>query len=361
MALPIPQDIAQISAEWIDEVLRSSGTLATERVSAIDVRPIGQGVGFLSCVGVMAIRYEPAEATGPASVVVKLEPAAGSFRDTERETQAFTREVDFYRDVAAGIDVRVPKIYYSAAGPDGNVLVMEDLSHLRSGDQVRGLRHHEVIATVEQIGRLHAAFWNSDQLESFAWLPDHDQMWREGYEEHWPGFVQEFDVRLGDKGLALGEGVLRNLEWLKQRIAERPSVMIHGDLRADNLMLGEPASGDAVVILDWQLVTRSMAAIDPTRLLGGSEPASQRNGHHLEVFTAWHESLLRAGVRGYDFEEALDDFRLGALYNLMVPVKAFGFLTGNTSQRVGRLFDAQVDRMYTSAIELEAGSLLPRG
>jgi hypothetical protein len=361
MSLPIPQSVAEISAAWIEEVLRASGALADGRVAGVEVRPIGEGVGFLSCVAVVGIRYEPAEAKGPATVVVKLEPAAGSFRDTERETQAFTREVDFYRDIAGGVDVRVPRVYYAVAGPEGSALVMEDLSHLESGDQVRGLRHREVIATVEQIGRLHAAYWNDDRLHTFDWLPDHDQMWREGYEEHWPGFVQEFEVRLGDEGRALGERVLHDLEWLTERIAERPSVMIHGDLRADNLMFGDPASGDAVVILDWQLVTRSMAAIDPTRLLGGSEPAAQRRGHHLEVFTAWHESLLRGGVRGYEFEEALDDFRLGALYNLMIPVKAYGFLGGNTSQRVGRLFDAQVDRIYTSAMELEAGQLLPRG
>ena len=30
-----------------------------------------------------------------------------------------------------------------------------------------------------------------------------------------------------------------NLDWIKQRIAERPSTLIHADLRADNLLFGE--------------------------------------------------------------------------------------------------------------------------
>jgi hypothetical protein len=79
------------------------------------------------------------------------------------------------------------------------------------------------------------------------------------------------------------------------------------------------------------------------------------------VFTAWHESLLEHGVQGYEFDEALDDFRLGALYNLLVPVLAYGFCADTTSVRTARLLDAVVDRIYVSASELEAGTLLPNG
>jgi len=219
--------------------------------------------------------------------------------------------------------------------------------------------HHEVIATVREIGRVHAAYWNNERLSGLAWLPDHDPFWFEGYEERWPEFAREYEVRMGPEGMALGEGMLKNLKWLAERLVGRPSALVHADLRADNLLFGEPHTRDAVVIVDWQLATRSMAAIDPTRLLGGSEPASQRNGHHLEVFTAWHEALLEHGVTGYEFDEALDDFRLGALYNLLVPVLAYGFTEGTTSVRTGRLVDAQVERMYVSASELDAGSLLP--
>jgi len=52
------------------------------------------------------------------------------------------------------------------------------------------------------------------------------------------------------------------------------------------------------------------------------------------------------------------DFRLGALYNLMVPVKAHGLMVDNTGLRGWRLLDAIVERVYVSALELDAGSLL---
>lgn len=359
MSPATPQTIGEISPAWIEEVLRSARVIGAERVKSIETRPIGAGQGFLSSMAVVSITYDEAVTQGPASVVVKLEPAAGTFRDTERETKAFAREVNFYRAVAPQLDVRVPRVFYTVADEAGMALVMEDLSRLRAGDQLRGMQHAEVVATVREIARVHAGYWNNERLSALEWLPDHDQLWREGYEEHWPGFVREFDVRLGREAIALGERVLQNLDWIKERIAERPSTLVHSDLRADNLMFGNAESRDSVVLLDWQLVTRSMAAIDPTRLLGGSEPAAQRDGHHLEVFTAWHEALLEHGVTGYEFEEALADFRLGALYNLMVPVKANWFLSHNISVRAGRLLDAQVERMFVSALELAAGELLP--
>ena len=366
MPLATPQNVNEISAAWIEEVLRSAGAIAAQRVVGVGLRPIGESQGFLSCMAAVDLTYEgDATAAGqpqpPASVVVKLEPAAGIFRDTERTNKAFEREALFYRDVAGHVEVRVPRVYFAHSGSDGSALVMEDLTRLNCGDQVRGMRHEEVIATARQIGRVHAAFWNNERLSGLSWLPDHDSFWFVGYEEHWEGFAKEYEVRLGDDGLALGEGVLKHLDWLKAQIAERPSSLIHADLRADNLLFGQPHSDDAVVIVDWQLATRSMAGIDPTRLLGGSEPASQRNGHHLEVFTAWHEALLEHGVVGYEYEEALADFRLGALYNLLVPVLAYGYTAGTTSVRTARLVDAQVDRMYVSASELEAGKLLPQG
>lgn len=354
-----PQTVDEISATWIDEVLHAAGVITSQRVVSVSLRPIGENQGFLSSVAAVDLTYDDATMGGPAAVVVKLEPAKGVFRDTERENRAFERESWFYRDVAGRVDVRVPQVYHTHSGSDGSVLVMEDLTPLRCGDQVRGMLHHEVIATVRQIGRVHAAFWDNDRLDSLGWLPDHDPLWFAGYEDHWPGFVREYEVRLGREGLALGEGVLHHLKWLAERLIERPSSLVHADLRADNIMFGDPQSDDAVVILDWQLATRSLAANDPTRLLGGSEPASQRSGHHLEVFTAWHETLISRGVKGYEFEDAMEDFRLGALFNLLVPVMAHGLTEGTTSIRTARLVDAQVDRLYVSAIELDAGSLLP--
>ena len=205
MPVATPQSVAEISAAWLEEVLRAAGAIAGEHVAAVSLRPIGESQGFLSSMAAVDLTYEGAAAAGsatgpPASVVVKLEPAAGVFRDAERDYNAFEREAMFYRNVAGQVDVRVPRVFHAHAGEDGSVLVMEDLSRLRAGDQVRGMQHEEVIATVRQIGRVHAAFWNNERLSALGWLPDHDAFWYAGYEERWSGFAQEYGVRLGAKG-----------------------------------------------------------------------------------------------------------------------------------------------------------------
>jgi hypothetical protein len=359
MGFPVPNSVAEISAPWLEDALRTADGLVDERIAHIEVRPIGAGVGFLSSVAAVNLTYERPCPGAPASVVVKLEPVAGVFRDAERQSGAFEREVRFYRDVSRHAGARVPQCYFALSSTEGSVLVLEDLTHLQCGDQVRGMRHSEVVATVRQIGRLHANYWNNERLNALDWLPDHDQFWREGYEDNWSDFAREYEVRIGSEGLALGERVLHHFDWLKQQVADRPSVLIHSDLRADNVILGAQGTQDASVILDWQLITKSMAAIDPTRLFGGSEPASQRKGHHLEVFAAWHETLLSAGVSNYEFDEALTDFKLGALYNLLVPVKAHGFSSSFTDARAYQLLDAATERIFVSAIELDAQSMLP--
>ena len=60
-----------------------------------------------------------------------------------------------------------------------------------------------------------------------------------------------------------------------------------------------------------------------------------------------------AGVSNYEFDEALTDFKLGALYNLLVPVKAHGFSSSFTDARAYQLLDAATERIFVSAIELD--------
>jgi hypothetical protein len=344
----------------MDEVLRAGGALTESPVVRVERRVIGTEKGFLSVGVVASLYYDGGAAAAPTSVFVKLEPAAGSHRDVERDIGAFEREIRFYREVRDRVSMRLPRIFHTAVTPEGRVLVMEDLSRLESGDQVRGLHHEQVLATVREIAKLHAAYWNNDALHALAWVPDHEPFWEEGYAEHWPGFARAYELRIGREALRVGEGVMRHLPWIEERIAERPPALIHADLRGDNVLFGTPHTDEAAVILDWQLATKSLAAIDPTRLLSDSEPAAERKGHQLEVLAAWHEALLMAGVTGYEFEEALQDFRLGVLYSLLVPVKAFAFVGDDPGgAREGRLMDAIAERVFASALELDAGSILP--
>jgi aminoglycoside phosphotransferase (APT) family kinase protein len=358
---PVPGHVEEIDAPWVEHVLDAAGMLGEARVAGVARRVIGAEKGFLSATVRVELAYagEPPPGT-PRSLVVKIEPPAGTFRDAERRVDAFSREVRFYRELASLLPIRLPRVYFAAAREDGSALVMEDLTGLDGADQLHGLAHRQVVATVRTAARLHAAFWDSAALRALDWMPERDHFFDDGFADHWPSFARTYELRIGRDGLRLGESIVARLAWLEERIAARPMSVIHGDLRADNLLFAPRPDGAApdVVLLDWQLATRSLAAIDVARVMGGSEPAAERRGHQLEVFAAWHEALLEAGVRGYAFEEALDDFRLAALYCLVIPVKGLYLAGAEPGARTARLIDAMAERFYASALELDAGRLL---
>jgi aminoglycoside phosphotransferase (APT) family kinase protein len=354
----IPARVDDIDGPWLEAALAAGGTACDAPVTRVERRVIGAEKGFLSATARIAIEYARPDA-GPASLVVKIEPSDPTFRDAGRRCGAFAREVRFYDEMARSLPLRLPHVYFATARDDGSALVMEDLTALECADQVHGLSHHQVLATVRHIARLHAAYWDNDALRALGWMPEHDHFFDQGFAQHWPAFARTYELRIGREALRLGERVVARLPWLEERIASRPATVIHGDLRADNLLFardGDP--GNEPVLLDWQLANRSLAAIDVARLLGGSEPAAERRGHQLEVCVAWHEALVAAGVSGYSREAALDDFRLAALYCLVIPVRGLYLVGDAPGARTARLIDAMAERFYASALELDAGALL---
>ncbi|MBY0274364.1 ecdysteroid 22-kinase family protein [Candidatus Binatia bacterium] len=357
-ASAMPASIEHVDERWIAAILAEAAVLGDARVRRIARRVIGAEKGFLSVTARVAIDYDGPAGDAPRSVVVKIEPPAGQFLDAARRFDAFAREIRFYRELGPGSTLRLPRVLFAHAGDDGSVLVMEDLTDLDAADQLHGMRHEQVVATVRAIARLHAAHWTEDGLPPIDWMPAHDHFFDDGFIEHWPRFVAAYDLRIGREAVRLGERVCARKTWIEERIAARPGTAIHGDLRADNLLFTPGAPDAEPVILDWQLATRTLAAIDIARVMGGSEPAAERAGHQVEVCAAWHEALVENGVRGYPLEAALDDFRLATLYCLFIPVKGLYLVGPDAGTRTARLLDVMAERFYASALEVDAGRLL---
>src|SRR5215470_2297664 len=185
----VPQAVEEITPEWVGEALRAGGAADLPAVTAVRTRVIGAERGFLSLTVRVEIDYASAPAGGaPASFVAKLEPMAGNFRDAERRSGAFDREVRFYREVAGRVPVRLPRIYYADCSDDGKVLFMEDLCAYRALDQVHGMRHEQVLHTAREVAKLHAAFARPGALDDLDWLPLHDHFFDEPFIENWPAF-----------------------------------------------------------------------------------------------------------------------------------------------------------------------------
>ena len=342
--LPVPLTVDEITAEWLCEALSHDPNARCPQIVAMEKTVIGDEKGFLSQVVRAAVTYETATEGLPASFIVKIEPQKEAFREAAHNRNSFVREIRFYTELAPALSINVPDIFFAAIGPEASVLVMQDLGHLMAYDQVSGIEHDRVVATARSIAGVHAAYWNHDGLDRMDWVPDHEHFHSDGFEQHWPAFADAYRLRIGKEGMQLGQRVAENLSLISDMIAARPTTLIHGDLRSDNILFGERGSPGEVMIIDWQGANRSMAAIDVARLLGGSEPVAERRGRQMEVFEAWYRSLLDAGVINYDHDQALHDFRLGVLYCLFIPVKIFHLTGGEPSGRTARFLDTISER-----------------
>lgn len=357
MELSVPEKIEEISPEWLTTMLKTHGHLQDAVITDTKMSRLGENMGFLSCVARFELTYNKAEADAPKSVVVKIRPQDEKLLEMGDELNAFEREIRFYQEVAPKVDVRLPKFYgTSGTGPEYSV-VLEDLSFCRPGDQVKGMPHDMVAKTAKLMAGIQAQFWNNEALEALDWMPDTNHT-ESKFTSEWDSFVKHFGHLVDGKGLALGEKLFPNVDWVINEIACRPKTITHGDLREDNLLFGPEGTKDEVIIVDWQLATRSMGVFDVTRLMAGSETPDERRGHEIEILRVWHNTLLDEGI-DYYWEEALYDLRLAILKCICIPVRFHRAFIGKQSGRSKQLTEAIIRRHFVSAIDLQAEVALP--
>jgi len=354
---PHPRHVNDISPEWLTAALQEGGTLSDATVIGVETKVIGEGVGFLSSVGRIQCRYDRTEPHAPASVVVKIEPEMETFRKIGEDFHAFEREIRFYREVASQVPIRFPRIYFTLMEPPDYAIVMEDLSFCTPGDQLMGMHTDQVIAAARMMAHIQARFWNNEAAESLSWMP-RTNAFGDGFRESWPSFVAYARERISPEAMKIGERVGQAVDWLESEMRGAPATVVHGDLREDNLLFGPPDTEEAVFIVDWQIATRSMGAFDVARLLGGSEPPAERSGHQFEVLRCWYDTLIDNGVKDYSWDDAVRHFRIGALAILEIPIR-FHEAAVSQGGRGIELIDVITRRMFASALEVDAPSVLP--
>lgn len=352
---PIHPD--EITPEWVTHALKNNGYLENSFIKKIDKKILGEAKGLLSSVVRVGIEYDRKEENAPSSVVVKIEPEEGDFINFNNEFRAFQREIKFYREVAPNIPIRLPKFYYAVDEPPAYSLVLEDLSNYSAGDQVVGMHKQQVQSVVKQIAKVHSAYWNNEALSELGWMPKTNGV-SLNFAENWPSFVKNYGFCLDDRAIKLGDKLSGSIDWKNSEIEKRPQTIVHSDLREDNIMFGPLGSEDATIILDWQLAIRSVGAMDIARLIGGSEIPKERKGHQFEILKIWYDTLLKEGVNNYTWDDAVYDFRLGALSYLCYPVH-FHKSGLNAKGRLKELVNVIYRRSFSSAVDIDAGSILP--
>ena len=301
----------------------------------------------------------------PSSLILKIDSDDPRSREVALKLNCFRREVGFYRLFAPQLSSLVPLSYATGNGSsdEGRWLLMEDLSAMKVGNQVRGVSADACSQVLEVIGQIHARFWNSSALNGHDWLPDH-QVWFQGSTDTLSSFhrnfLDDYELRVESEALKAIALVIEHSEAIDSAMANRPATLVHGDLRVENVLFGRDASQRDVVLLDWGTPTRSMAALDFAYLIGGGVPMPARRGRLHELCTCWHQSLRSHGVKDYAFADAWADVQLAALRSLSSVLHLHNWqLDPNISSRAILLNDEWIERSCSLVVELEALEMLP--
>jgi hypothetical protein len=261
------------------------------------------GTGEPGCRGRLAQSGRAASAHG--TVFVKWPAAAGPVRRLARLTNAYEREVRFYRELSGDCPIRLPAVH--AARYDPFLLVLEDLTPARPGDTLRGS-----VADVRNILRavacLHAAWAGSARLAAAEWLLAADSTPVRRQMRFDLGRITRAPSRAGPAG-----AVLPVLAWLSDALIESAdgagfATLLHGDLHADQVLF--PQEGDCVII-DWQYAQRGPVGVDLARLLTLSLAPNVRRRHEPELLETYRTALAGYGAPALDRETLLADYRRG--------------------------------------------------
>lgn len=305
--------------------------LGPVKIDTVALAPLADAPSYNGTFTLAALVASSGPADMPVSVVVKMVPETPAILDLGRQLQIYRREASFYEHIAPAAGIHVARCFGTQVDSETGdaAIILEDLTHLRTGNQVTGFSLEDAHLAVIQYARLHARWWNNDTLGHHDWLP----IWNDpaavayvgaAFDQVWQHAREAFAGLLGPRGQALGDGLLRMLPALMDHAGTGPVTLLHGDARHDNLMFAD--DGSAPWVVDWQFAGRGRGMVDIAYYLcqGGDSDLVAREEEGL--VRAYHDALVANGVSGYDFETCWEDYRRFALYTIVYPVFAAGLM-----------------------------------
>jgi hypothetical protein len=356
----IPAHVSDITADWLNDVLAGQAGA----IASFTLERLGEGVGILGELARLHLVYEPGH-DGPTTLIAKCQSPAPENQFLGRAMGFYLREVNFYREVAGSLSIRVPHAYHADSGPDGVpfVLLLEEIVGARTPDQLSGISADEAARILAVCAELHAAFWDSPKLHQMSWLPPMDNALYQGGQAmaaaRWPGFEQRFGERIGDDMLAVVKAACDHYVDMLHHVAARDHLTFtHTDCRAENYLFGGSAGDDAVTMIDFQLSTRHFGPWDVANLLAGSMSPETRRGVEADLIARYHADLVERGVAGYTLERCWDDYRMSLLQMCTASVIVSDLQGGN--ERGDELLENLFLRPIIAATDHRVGELLAR-
>lgn len=343
----LPASQEDLTPEWLTAVLRAGGFLGEGRVVACEGEALGAGEGFVGQIVRLRLSFDRPSPEAPASVIAKLPIRLAKNRQAGEAIGAYEREINFYTELSDRVPIPKPACYYAAMDPNpfagrerGSirlferlprwlirilvpfgmwvaarsrrryVLLLEDMAPRRLGNQVAGCSRGEAEAALRHIAKVHAAFWEHDDLERVTWLLPANSLSRYVevlYRRSHAAFATGFGAGLSPEFAAFVESLARDGESIMRRLGDPPATLLHGDFRLDNLFFEGEGRDARVTAFDWQTACQGPAALDVAYFISGNLTPEVAQASERGLLEDYYETLVAEGVTGYELEDLVRD------------------------------------------------------
>lgn len=350
---PVPTSCAEITPEWL------SAALATPEdplsISTVSAEPIGVGIGIMSLLFRLTPTYE--SGNGPRSLVAKIAPPYEQVRMIAAGYRFYQTEVAMYTKLSTELGLRPPALYYATHDPasDEFVILMEDLGHLRTSDQLEGCHIDDARSIIRQLALHHAHWWNDPRLNEpyiadFS-QPPYPQFNGVGGEQSWPIIEERFGHLIPERIRALASRWTEVGPPILEDIANHPLTLCHGDVRLDNVFFHDDDEA-TVSIVDWAIASAANGTNDLGYFMSQSLTVADRRAYEAELTRLYYDTLIENGVEDYSFDDFWLLYRRAILFCLCYPLQAGAVELVN--DRAVALATSMLERSMSAILDLDA-------
>lgn len=358
-SIGIPRSPTELTAQWLTDALRAGGAIRESSVASIEQEIVGAGSGFIGQLARVKLTYDRAEGGAPSTLIAKFPAIDPGGKQIGMLFRFYERESRFYSEIADKISIRVPRCYYNGIDLDAGefILLLEDMAPAVVGDHLESCVIEHARLVIGEIGKFHAEWWQSPQLDALAWMPlidDPVQLSAEqAYQAALPSFVERFRDYVPAEMLPIAERFSSRVSAQLHKMASRPRTIVHGDFRLDNMFFGGPQGGAPLAIIDWQISTRGLGTFDVGYFMSGNLDVDVRRQHEQEFLHLYHDALRAGGVKDYSFDELMEDYRASVMFCLVYNVIGAGDLDPANDRGLA-MWRAWIDRTAAAILDLNA-------
>ncbi|MET0986348.1 MAG: phosphotransferase [Steroidobacteraceae bacterium] len=310
-----PNSLEELNATWLTEVL-SAGFPGTEVTHAV----IGSVIRGTATKARVMLDYNDAGHAHGLPTTLWFKGGLEAHSVAEHMVSVYAAEARFYRDLAPKLNLTLPRCYFVHVDPKTgrSVILLEDMlaRNARFGYATRPATPKLAASVLEQLARLHGAFWESDFItknETFM-----------SAAETVAAFVRELNfgrdnwnrcLKLPRGQFVKGELADRDFmdEIVQRMLAEdraRATGLVHGDAHHGNVCI---LPGERASYLDWQAVMAGFWAHDVSYFLTAALTIDDRRRHERDLINHYVAELTQAGGK-LDEATAWLEYRRHALY-----------------------------------------------